>query len=186
MPSQELRVIRPHGNKSVILARSRRRMNFRVLFHMIPRSRPKSLFWLTLCSVLLLLAGVSCSSGPNENNATSTRPNIIFVMTDDHTHYQMSIAGNPLIDTPNLDRLGHEGVWFKNAFCTNSLWRSLACYDPYGDAIQCEWHPGQFGIERPHRTLGSGLADVPSATAAIRLSNGNCGQVAFAPRPARL
>jgi len=42
-------------------------------------------------------------------------------MTDDHTHLQMSLTGNSLIDTPNLDRLAEEGVWFKNAFCTNSL-----------------------------------------------------------------
>ncbi len=42
-------------------------------------------------------------------------------MTDDHTHHQMSLTGNPLINTPNLDRLANEGVWFKNAFCTNSL-----------------------------------------------------------------
>ncbi len=49
------------------------------------------------------------------------RPNILFVMTDDHPHHQMSLTGNPLINTPNLDRLAAEGVWFKNAFCTNSL-----------------------------------------------------------------
>lgn len=42
-------------------------------------------------------------------------------MTDDHTHHQMSLTGNQLIQTPHLDRLAKEGVWFKNAFCTNSL-----------------------------------------------------------------
>ncbi len=42
-------------------------------------------------------------------------------MTDDHTHHQMSLTGQSYIQTPNMDRLATEGVWFKNAFCTNSL-----------------------------------------------------------------
>ncbi|MCZ6671553.1 MAG: sulfatase [Verrucomicrobia bacterium] len=63
---------------------------------------------------------VGCSKSEKSEAATQ-RPNIIFVMTDDHTHHQMSLTGNQLISTPNLDRLAEEGVWFKNAFCTNSL-----------------------------------------------------------------
>ncbi|HCR28394.1 MAG TPA: sulfatase, partial [Opitutae bacterium] len=91
---------------------------------MIPQFRsiphPKSATIVALLGLLLTLA--SCSSGPGEGQSSEgQRPNIIFVMTDDHTHGQMSIAGNPLINTPNLDRLGNEGVWFKNAFCTNSI-----------------------------------------------------------------
>ena len=91
---------------------------------MIPqlRSNPslKSLTVIGLLGLILTLA--SCSSGPEDAQKSGGQPpNIIFVMTDDHTHGQMSITGNPLINTPNLDRLGKEGVWFKNAFCTNSL-----------------------------------------------------------------
>ena len=91
---------------------------------MIPqlRSNPslKSLTVIGLLGLILTLA--SCSSGPEDARKSDGQPpNIIFVMTDDHTHGQMGITGNPLINTPNLDRLGKEGVWFKNAFCTNSL-----------------------------------------------------------------
>ncbi len=42
-------------------------------------------------------------------------------MTDDHTHDQMSCAGDDLINTPGMDRLAREGVRFANAFATNSL-----------------------------------------------------------------
>ena len=95
---------------------------------MIPqlRSNPslKSLTVIGLLGLILTLA--SCSSGPEDAQKSGGQPpNIIFVMTDDHTHGQMSITGNPLINTPNLDRLGKEGVWFKNAFCTNSLCAQL-------------------------------------------------------------
>jgi arylsulfatase A-like enzyme len=57
-----------------------------------------------------------CSSQPEHR-----RPNILFVMTDDQTHEQMSCAGHPILQTPNMDRLANEGVRFANAFCTNSL-----------------------------------------------------------------
>ncbi len=49
------------------------------------------------------------------------RPNILFVMTDDQQHGQMSCAGHPLLRTPNMDRLAAEGARFANAYCTNSL-----------------------------------------------------------------
>ena len=49
------------------------------------------------------------------------RPNILLVMTDDQQHDQMSCAGHPLLQTPNMDRLASEGVRFENAYCTNSI-----------------------------------------------------------------
>tara|TARA_B110000438_G_scaffold261312_1_gene271915 strand:+ start:3369 stop:4943 length:1575 start_codon:yes stop_codon:yes gene_type:complete len=75
--------------------------------------------------ITALFIASACSKNTDSSSSSSTpsgqRPNIIFVMTDDHTHLQMSLTGNSLINTPNLDRLANEGVWFKNAFCTNSL-----------------------------------------------------------------
>jgi arylsulfatase A-like enzyme len=49
------------------------------------------------------------------------RPNILFVMTDDHPVSQLSCYGNRILHTPNMDRLATEGARFQNAFCTNSL-----------------------------------------------------------------
>jgi N-acetylglucosamine-6-sulfatase len=48
-------------------------------------------------------------------------PNVIFILTDDMRADCMSIAGHPYLKTPNIDRLGREGIYFKNAFCTTSL-----------------------------------------------------------------
>ncbi len=50
-----------------------------------------------------------------------TRPNILFVMTDDQTAGEMSCYGNAILRTPNMDRIAGEGARFTNAFCTNSL-----------------------------------------------------------------
>lgn len=49
------------------------------------------------------------------------RPNLIILMTDDQRFDAMSCAGNPVIKTPNMDRLATEGARFKNMFVTNSL-----------------------------------------------------------------
>src|SRR5688572_27258971 len=48
-------------------------------------------------------------------------PNIIFIMTDDQRQDSMSAYGNRVLKTPNLDRIGAEGIRFTEAFVTNSL-----------------------------------------------------------------
>ena len=49
------------------------------------------------------------------------RPNIIFIMTDDHASHAMSCYGSKINKTPNLDRIANEGMRFDNSFCTNSI-----------------------------------------------------------------
>jgi N-acetylglucosamine-6-sulfatase len=49
------------------------------------------------------------------------RPNVLFILTDDQRWDCMSIAGHPYLKTPNIDRIGKEGVYFRNTFCTTSL-----------------------------------------------------------------
>ncbi|HEY1170584.1 MAG TPA: sulfatase [Verrucomicrobiae bacterium] len=54
--------------------------------------------------------------------ATKKHPNVVFVLTDDQRWDTISISGKSThLKTPNIDRLGQEGVYFKNAFCTTSL-----------------------------------------------------------------
>ncbi len=49
------------------------------------------------------------------------RPNIIFIMTDDHASHALSCYGSKINQTPNLDRIAEEGMLFSNSFCTNSI-----------------------------------------------------------------
>jgi len=46
-----------------------------------------------------------------------TRPNILFCYADDQSWLHTSIAGDPVVKTPNFDRVAREGVLFNNAFC---------------------------------------------------------------------
>lgn len=49
------------------------------------------------------------------------RPNIIYIMSDDHDADAISAYNKTLIQTPNIDRLAKEGVKFTNAFVGNSI-----------------------------------------------------------------
>ena len=49
------------------------------------------------------------------------RPNIIFMMADDHAYQAISAYDDRLIQTPNIDRIAEEGVLFSNATVTNSI-----------------------------------------------------------------
>jgi len=74
----------------------------------------------SLCfSVLLPSCKNSGEDMPKE--AGNTRPNIIFMMSDDHAYQAISAYDDKLIQTPNIDRLANEGMLFRNAAVTNSI-----------------------------------------------------------------
>ena len=50
-----------------------------------------------------------------------TRPNIVFIMSDDHAEQAISCYGSKLINTPQIDRIANEGIRFENSFVTNSI-----------------------------------------------------------------
>jgi arylsulfatase A-like enzyme len=52
---------------------------------------------------------------------TMKRPNIVFIMTDDHAAHAMSCYGSRVNRTPHLDRIAEGGMRFDNCFCTNSI-----------------------------------------------------------------
>ena len=71
------------------------------------------------------LAGVSPMALPGLAEALARprqkRPNIVFILGDNHRFDTMGCAGHPFIKTPGMDRLAREGVRFRNAFSTQSL-----------------------------------------------------------------
>lgn len=49
------------------------------------------------------------------------RPNVLFILTDDHAAHAMSCYGSQINETPSLDRIAHGGMRFDRAACTNAL-----------------------------------------------------------------
>ena len=53
--------------------------------------------------------------------SASEHPNILFLLTDNQGWNKMGCAGNPIIHTPNMDKLAEGGVRFSNAFVTTPI-----------------------------------------------------------------
>ncbi|GAB3914602.1 sulfatase [Larkinella knui] len=72
---------------------------------------------------LLAFFSVAFVGIPMENPVGQARPkpNIIFLLTDDHRWDALGAMGNPIIQTPNLDALAKGGMLFQNAYVTTSI-----------------------------------------------------------------
>ncbi|QIK61503.1 sulfatase [Dysgonomonas sp. HDW5A] len=85
-----------------------------------------------------------------QSSKDRSRPNIIHIMTDDHSFQTISAYGHPiskLAPTPNLDRLANEGMLFQQAFVENSLSTpSRACL-----------MTGLYSHQNGQRQLGAGI-----------------------------
>jgi arylsulfatase A-like enzyme len=66
---------------------------------------------------LLGLAGC----GGRQGRPRQEKPNILFIMTDDHAAHAIGCYGSRINKTPNIDRIAKEGMRFSNCFCTNSI-----------------------------------------------------------------
>lgn len=77
--------------------------------------------------LLALVAGVAAGCQNKIHNKTEEqqpRPNVLFIMTDDHTQQAIHAYGKGLLDTvlfPNMNRLAKEGAIFMKSFVTNSI-----------------------------------------------------------------
>ena len=70
--------------------------------------------------ILMLLLFVTCfvlltSNASGQKPAGSKRPNIVFIISDDHRWNALGAAGNTKIKTPVLDKLAREGLYFRQA-----------------------------------------------------------------------
>ena len=72
----------------------------------------------------ILFAGLSltvvgaCTTQPKQ---PVSKPNILYIMSDDHAYQAVGAYGYGLNQTPNIDRIAREGMRFNNCFVTNSI-----------------------------------------------------------------
>ena len=74
-------------------------------------------------TVVFLLSSFACSE-EKQPAEESGRPNIIYIMSDDHAAHAISAYGgiyDEYAPTPNIDRLANEGMRFDNVYCTNAI-----------------------------------------------------------------
>jgi len=79
----------------------------------------KSLFKSATFLGLTTLILSSCNCGAKK--IQQKRPNILFIMSDDHAYQAISAYSDKLTHTPNIDRIATDGMIFTNASVTNSI-----------------------------------------------------------------
>ena len=88
-------------------------------------TRPVRWFW----RVAIVIAGVIgfnlalSGAEPSAQARVKNPPNIVFIFSDDHAYQAISAYNDPrrLVDTPNMDRLGKEGMRFDRCIVPNSI-----------------------------------------------------------------
>src|SRR6056297_2854683 len=76
----------------------------------------KLTMWLS--AGLLLTGSIQKTNGQNPGKSPDNRPNILFILTDDQRWDALGYAGNKFIETPEMDKLAEEGVFFRNGIVT--------------------------------------------------------------------
>jgi choline-sulfatase len=73
------------------------------------------------------------------------RPSLLYIHSDQHNPYVTGCYGNPLVQTPNLDRLAQSGAIFENAYCPSpicvpSRMSTLTGQHPYQNRVWTNQH----------------------------------------------
>lgn len=89
----------------------------------------------------------------------TSRPNIVFILSDDQGAWAMGCAGNDEIKTPNLDRLASQGIRFENFFCASPV-----C-SPARASIMTGRIPSAHGV---HDWIRSGNVDIDELSEEVK------------------
>lgn len=84
-------------------------------------------------------------------SAFASKPNIIYIMTDQQSANAMSCASNSNLSTPNMDRLARHGVRFTNAYCAMPL------SGPSRSAMFTGYTPSATGMQENETPLPDSL-----------------------------
>ena len=77
-------------------------------------------------------------------NSTESRPNVILVMADDLGYGDVGFTGNPVVKTPNLNKMAEEGVTFSNFYTASSV------SSPTRGCVLTGRSPFRFGLLAAH------------------------------------
>ncbi|CAA6676295.1 MULTISPECIES: sulfatase [unclassified Lentimonas] len=122
----------------------------------------------------LLLAALSVQL------SAAQKPNIILFVTDDHGMDALGCYGNPVIQTPNMDKLAENGVRFTNAYCTSASCaasRSVILTGKYGHATGSYGHVHDYH----HFSTFDGVDSLPVLLEAAGYQTARVGKYHVAP-----
>ena len=93
----------------------------------------------TQVRALLLISALLLSGWLVRTGLADERPNILFIMSDDHGYQAISAYGSVVNETPNIDRIANEGMRFDRCFVTNSICGPSRAVIPHRQIQPSQW-----------------------------------------------
>ena len=116
--------------------------------------------FLKAAAMSMAFTGLSgCSEGMQSFGNRGDKPNLLFIMTDQHRYDALSIAGNTVLETPNLDRLAKQGAYFKNAYTPCAVCAPARSSILTGHTVE---HTGMKTNDRAYYVEEEGLMIMPT------------------------
>lgn len=116
--------------------------------------------FLKAAAMSVAIAGLSeRSEGVQSSRNRGGKPNLLFIMTDQQRSDALSIAGNTVLHTPNLDRLARQGAYFKNAYTPCAVCAPARSSILTGHTVE---HTGMKTNDRAYYVEEEGLMTMPT------------------------
>ena len=104
-----------------------------------------------IAATFVLVASANVLAFDTKSFDATKQPNIIFVFSDDQRYSSLSMTGDPVTKTPNLDNLAKDGVFFKQAFITSPI-----CGPSRANIFTGQWErKNQIGFNRLSKNIVS-------------------------------
>ncbi|MCB1106343.1 MAG: sulfatase-like hydrolase/transferase, partial [Cephaloticoccus sp.] len=106
-------------------------------------------------------------------SAAHDRPNVLILMSDQHSKFHLGCYGDPVVRTPHLDRLAVEGMRFDSAYCASPL-----CV-PSRMAFMTSRHPSSIRVWKNEHILSSAIPTWAHALGAAGYETALIGRMHF-------
>ena len=103
----------------------------------------------------------------------ASRPNILFIESDQHNPNIMGCSGDTVVSTPNLDALGSRGIVFSNSYCASPI-----CV-PSRTSMLTGQHPYQNQVWTNSQYLHSGVPTFAHSLGAVGYNPVQIGRMHF-------
>jgi len=109
--------------------------------------------------LLVISSAIQCRTENQGQDHTYKKKNLLFIMTDQQRSDAMSLAGNQVLQTPNLDKLGNEGAYFINAYTPCAVCAPARSSILTGHTVE---HTGMRTNDRAYYYEEEGLMTMPT------------------------
>jgi len=133
----------------------------------MPRTLSLSLAIYCLAALLHACSNPGTPTDTDSNTIVERFKNVVFIVSDDHSYTTVGAYGNPIINTPNLDRLAAAGTMFTRAYsnspiCSASRQSMLTAKRPHASGVSLLFTPfpdaGNVTVAEHLQTFGFSTA----------------------------